>query len=103
MGEVYVAAYRVVDGRAALLCPEAVSAPDAFQLPGNEPIIAAGGGWQAYPALLERFAPRISSLRADLRPDAANLLRIAAQQFQAGAALDPADAQPVYLRDRVTG
>lgn len=46
----------------------------------------AGGGWRELP---------------ELRADAGDLARLARIDFAAGLAVDPADAAPLYVRDRV--
>lgn len=103
MGEVYAGGYR---GRgAAVECVDAdcVMPPGRLEISGTEAFLAAGPGWAAYPELAARFADRIESLDPAARPRAADLLVLAHAAFQRGESVAPADALPVYLRDRVTG
>lgn len=98
MGGAHVGLYRVdaVGGVQALM-PDALVDPAAYRFPGSEPLVALGAGWQAFPALRGRHAPRLLELRADCLPSARDLLRMADQDFRAGRALAPAQALPEYL------
>ena len=104
MGEVYWAAYEVgVDGLVTPTQPERLSRPDEVEVPGAG-WTAIGSGWAAYPQILERLArttPPRTTL-ATLLPRAAEVVRLAARDWQRGAGVAPEEASPVYLRDRVT-
>lgn len=102
MGEVYAARY-ARDGTAAPpggACWRVVSPP---ALCDPEALTTLWGGW---PACL---AGNGGTLVAPVHPDAwvqtadraAALLRLAEQAWHQGAAVDPAQALPVYLRDKV--
>jgi tRNA threonylcarbamoyladenosine biosynthesis protein TsaB len=103
MGEVYAGCFRIETAGADGLVPECVVKPEALRVPGDEPFLAAGPGWAAYPALAQRYAGRILGTDPDARPWARDLLLLARHAFAAGAALEPAAVSPSYLRDRVTG
>jgi tRNA threonylcarbamoyladenosine biosynthesis protein TsaB len=62
---------------------------------------AAGRGLLAWPALAERCRASGAELHVDLLPRASEVLALARLAVEAGEILDPADALPVYVRDRV--
>jgi len=63
---------------------------------------AAGRGLLAWPALAERCRAAGAQLHSELLPRASEVLALARLAVAAGQILDPADALPVYVRDRVT-
>ncbi len=100
MDEVYAAAYRWAgDGW------QAETAPALYTL------AALAGRWRAQPprvvagtapaAFGDRLALGGAALHGVEHDRAAALLRCAQRAWTAGAALDPADALPLYLRDKV--
>ena len=100
MDEVYAGAYRWTDGRWQ---PEV--APALYTLAAlaarwiAEPPVHVAGN--AVPAFGRRL-PHGDASRHDVETDrAAALLRCALQAWHAGAAVDAAQALPVYLRDKV--
>jgi tRNA threonylcarbamoyladenosine biosynthesis protein TsaB len=93
MNEVYVAAYAV--GVAVL--PPVVAPPARVPLPAGEGWVGCGDGFAIYPALLPAFA----RIRADLRPTATAVARLAAPRFAGGEGMDAAAAAPLYVRDKV--
>lgn len=105
MGEVYWAAYRFENGLpratvAECVCPPAkVAAPE----PGKDGEIGVGPGWASYEeALVAALGRRPVRILPDRFPDAAVMLELAREELAGGARLvTAADAQPVYLRDRV--
>jgi tRNA threonylcarbamoyladenosine biosynthesis protein TsaB len=108
MGEVYAGAYAAnAQGLMAALTDDQVCAPAAVAVPGPGPWAAAGSGWDTYAQVLAgavRAACGADPVSvAAARPcEARDVAVLAAADYAAGALLDPADAQPVYLRDRVT-
>ncbi|HYJ42086.1 MAG TPA: hypothetical protein VEW08_14935, partial [Steroidobacteraceae bacterium] len=83
---------------------EHVSAAAAVLLPPDTSgaWAAAGRGLLAWPALAESCRVAGARLHADLLPRASEVLALARLAVAAGQILDPADALPVYVRDRVT-
>ena len=63
--------------------------------------IAAGFGWQRYPALLAANEDLIGQSSAVLYPRARHLLPLAVEAIRNGEAIDPADLVPAYLRAKV--
>ncbi len=85
---------------------ERVTAPEQVALPGDwqagqGAMLGAGSGFDAYTALRDRFAPQLLTLLPELRPHAREIAGLAAK-MGLSAVVPPAQAQPVYLRDRVT-
>lgn len=98
MDEVYWGCYRLEQGVMRLAGEECVCAPEAVVLPaGMSSAQGAGTGWQ----YADRLAVKVDAAWPDMLPDARDLLSLALPQWQAGEVLDAADAQPVYLRDKV--
>jgi tRNA threonylcarbamoyladenosine biosynthesis protein TsaB len=82
---------------------ERVSAPESVELPleAAPPIVGAGSGFHIYPQLGARLLGRLDYVDEMALPHAADIARLAALEFEAGRALAPEDALPVYLRDDV--
>jgi tRNA threonylcarbamoyladenosine biosynthesis protein TsaB len=102
MGEVYAGEFRIgADGLAQAVGDEAVCAPGAVAAPAGA-FAVVGSGAAAYRAVLEsRFATRAAAWMPDALPHAADVARLALHALASGGRLDPLDAQPVYLRDKV--
>jgi tRNA threonylcarbamoyladenosine biosynthesis protein TsaB len=101
MREVYWAAYDVQselhpvgDERVTVPADVAVPAPGA-------PWVAAGRGLTAWPDLAERCRAGGATLQPHLLPRAAEILALARPRVARREWLDPVDALPVYVRDRV--
>ena len=97
MGEVYWAQYRdgtVVAGPA--LCAPAAVAPVA----AAGPLTACGNGLSAYP---DAFAgqPYAAGAHTGIMPHARQLAELAVAAFHAGAVVPAAQAQPLYLRNKI--
>lgn len=93
MKEVYVAAYE--DGRqvmAAQVCP-----PTQAPRPEGNDWVACGDGLAVYRELLTGFA----RVRPEVRPTACAVASLAAPRLARGEGLSAADAQPLYIRDKV--
>jgi tRNA threonylcarbamoyladenosine biosynthesis protein TsaB len=101
MKEVYWAWFEV-DG-VLVPGPEHVSSADDVLVPADisGTWSAAGRGLLAWPALGDRCRAMGAELHADLLPRASEVLALARLAAAAGQILDPADAMPVYVRDRV--
>jgi tRNA threonylcarbamoyladenosine biosynthesis protein TsaB len=112
MGEVYWAQYRF-DGAAAvaptvspmapvtapvLVLAPALSAPEAVQPQGA--VQACGNGLSAYAAAYEGrdFA---AGGQAEVMPHAIQIAQLAAIAYAAGATVSAAEAQPLYLRNKI--
>ncbi len=105
MGEVYWATFRRgADGLAVLEGEERVLPPsDAPLLDEGISWHGAGSGWEVYhEALIERLGATPATLDAKALPHAATIARLAAAAVERGETVPPAEALPVYLRNRVT-
>jgi tRNA threonylcarbamoyladenosine biosynthesis protein TsaB len=105
MGEVYLGAWRRDAGdRPDELLAERLHAQapiDGLDMSGADGRVAAGFGWQRYPALLAANEDRIGNSSPILYPRARYLLPLAADALARGRAIDPADLVPAYLRSTV--
>jgi tRNA threonylcarbamoyladenosine biosynthesis protein TsaB len=101
MKEVYWAWFEIDSGLVSGL--EHVSPAADVTLPAdlNGAWAAAGRGLLAWPALGDRCRALGGELHADLLPRASEVLALARLAAAAGQILDPAEALPVYVRDRV--
>ena len=97
MGEVYWAQYRGDD----LVAGPALCAPaDVAPLPAGAMLTACGNGFAAYP---DAFAgrPYAAGALLDIMPHARQLAQLAVAALAAGAAVPAAQAQPLYLRNKI--
>jgi tRNA threonylcarbamoyladenosine biosynthesis protein TsaB len=100
MGEVYWAQYRV-DGGLQVIAEPALCAPgDVAPLAVDGALTACGNGFTAYP---EAFAgrPYADGALAGIMPHAGEIARLGAAALAAGHGLPAAQAQPIYLRNKV--
>lgn len=98
MDEVYWGCYQSQQGVMQLVGEERVCAPEAVSLPADfQTPHGAGTGWQ----YADRLPVAVESKWPQMLPDAQDLISLALPQWLAGEVLDAADAQPVYLRDKV--
>ncbi len=75
--------------------------PDEIADSPSGPWVAAGRGLAVYPELAARCADRGARVFQDLLPRSTEILTLARPAVAAGRLLDPAEALPVYVRDRV--
>jgi tRNA threonylcarbamoyladenosine biosynthesis protein TsaB len=99
MGEVYWAQYRY-DGGWQVVSGPALSAPGAVEPAAAAGLVACGNGFAAYPEAFAQRAFAVGAL-ADIVPHARALAPLAAAALAAGQAVDAAQAQPLYLRNKV--
>jgi tRNA threonylcarbamoyladenosine biosynthesis protein TsaB len=105
MNEVYLGAF----GRGARALPEALFAErlsgqviiDELNEGGASSRMAAGAGWQRYPALLAANDTLIGNTSPVLYPRARCLLPLGVAALADGATIAPQDLVPAYLRARV--
>ena len=103
MGEIYAGAYRH-DARGGLveLMPECVLEPGRLQLPEALAWRVVGSGWATYADVLApMLGDRLRSAEGARYPQAARVAELAVREYQAGRAVAPELALPVYLRDKV--
>ncbi len=78
-----------------------VHAPEVVPLPDSSDWLACGNGLAAYPALRERFSGVVTEWKPEIMPHAEYVVRLAAPRLERGEQIDPADAVPLYVRDKV--
>jgi tRNA threonylcarbamoyladenosine biosynthesis protein TsaB len=99
MNEVYWAQYRF-DGRWQAVVEPVLSSPEAVAPQPVPGLAACGNGFAVYP---DAFAGKAFAQAADAAvvPHARDLARIGAAALAAGRAVPAAQAQPLYLRNKV--
>ena len=103
MGEIYAACYRRdAAGGLVALDEERVCAPDALALPQADAWNVVGSGWATYADVLRGHLTGVLK-HADgaCYPQARHVAELAVREYQAGRAVAPEQALPVYLRDKV--
>jgi tRNA threonylcarbamoyladenosine biosynthesis protein TsaB len=106
MAQVYWACYQggTVPGSLLERRPEALDFPADVSLPpewSEAAVSAAGSGFEAYAAALERLpGPALAPIFGHFRPNAREIAALAAIDGLESA-VAPETAQPVYLRDEV--
>ena len=102
MGEVYLGLFSAgSDGVPAAVAKEVLHGSAPIPELGQGHWTAAGSGWQRYPALREANRDRLSAISEVALPRANYLLRCGAVAWRAGAAIEPAELVPAYLRMKV--
>lgn len=105
MGEVYLGAYRRGDaGVPVPVLDERLQTQTPIDELGRSSAggrVAAGYGWQRYPALLAANEDRIGNTSAVLYPRARFLLPPGRAALAEGRSLAPEDLVPAYLRSKV--
>lgn len=97
MGEVYCGRFV----RGVLQGEISVHPPESVPLPESAGWLACGNGLLSYPVLRERLIPFVDAWRPEVMPSAEAILRLAAPRLENGERIDPADAVPLYVRDKV--
>jgi len=104
MSEVYWGLYQAnEDNIMQLVGEETVCLPDAVHIPTSNGWLGVGSGWETYENELQtRLAGSLSGFRPGDYPSAEAICVLALDAYQRGEVVDAAEAQPVYLRDKVT-
>ena len=102
MGEIYHAAYtKSADGWRAVSEPVLCLPQQAPLLPGDN-WTGCGSGFAKYDAALRsRYHGCVGRIAGSLSPRAREVVQLAAPRFATGLAVDPADAAPLYIRNKV--
>lgn len=102
MGEVYAAGYRRESATSLRqILDECVCSPEALQLPQAEAWNVIGSGWKTYSDVLRPVVAPLHWCDGERYPQARAVAILAATEFDAGRALPPEQALPLYLRDKV--
>jgi tRNA threonylcarbamoyladenosine biosynthesis protein TsaB len=97
MGEVYWAQYRY-EGAWRTIVEPTLSRPEAVTPQGE--VLACGNGLSVYSPQFSGFDFAFG-VNADIMPHATRVAVLARDAFARGETLDPAAAQPIYLRNKV--
>jgi tRNA threonylcarbamoyladenosine biosynthesis protein TsaB len=105
MGEVYWAQYHFdatvgAAGAWLTVSPPALCAPDAVAPLQAEGLVGCGNGFSAYPEALVHLACAATA-HAGILPHARQLAQLGQLAFAAGKAVSAAEAQPLYLRNKI--
>jgi tRNA threonylcarbamoyladenosine biosynthesis protein TsaB len=102
MSEIYHAAYRrTADGWLPVSEPALCSPHHAPLVSGNDWTVC-GSGFEMYEEILQsRYHGCIGHVISGLRPNARAIVQLAAAEFRKGSGIDPADAAPLYIRNKV--
>ena len=106
MHEIYHAAYRkVLDEWQAVseptLCLPQEAPPIQIQMQEQD-WTGCGSGFDMYPEVLRtRYEGYLNHIISGVRPDARAMAQLAAPRFARGQGVDPADAAPLYIRNKV--
>ena len=102
IGEVYWGGFEWDGVAMAPVFDESVGPPDAVRVPDGSGWAGAGPGWSAYRTVLAaRLGDRLGTVDATRLPEAVDMLGSARAAVEAGLAVAPWDAAPVYLRSKV--
>ena len=101
MNEVYGAAYAVAGDTVTQLLAPVCMPPAVVAVPGFACGRGVGDGFAAYGSVLQARKADLAEVSPDLFPTAAGVLRLAAPVFLRGHGLMAAEAQPIYVRDKV--
>ena len=105
MNEVYLGAFRRnTDGLPVAMFDERLHTQTPIEdldEAGADRRVAAGFGWQRYPALLAANEDRIGNTSDVLHPRARFLLPLGRAVVNSGGAVAPQDISPAYLRSKV--
>ncbi len=101
MGEVYWAQYHfdAASGWQTVVAP-ALCAPQAVAPLAADGLVGCGNGFSAYPEQLAQL-PCAASAHAELMPHARQIAQLGQLAFAAGKAVSAAEAQPLYLRNKI--
>jgi len=102
MQQVYLGLFAVREKRIATLGVERLQDCTAIEELGKlRDCVAAGYGWQRYPALLEANRHHIAAVSDTLYPHASALLALGVAAFERDEGLAPEMLVPAYLRQKV--
>lgn len=102
LGELYLAAYeREGEGWREHIAPMLCKPVDAPPLPGSGWYGAGSGFAVAGDALRQRFAHQLTDCDGGLLPLAREIALLGMRDFRSGRAVPPAQAAPLYVRDKV--
>jgi len=105
MSEIYWGLFSVgADGIVSPLSDEQVSKPEDLDIGVEAECFGVGTGWDSYGEILStKIGEKLKGSDANRFPRASDILMLALKEFKSGNHVQAAQAQPVYLRNKVTG
>lgn len=102
MGEVYLAAYKKLDGSWQTVIAPCLCKPDAAPpLPGRD-WFGVGSGFAAHGDALHRsYTRELGDVDAHAYPEARHIASLAHGEWRAGRTVSASGALPLYIRDKV--
>jgi len=102
MGEVYWGCFAEdAAGGVIEIAPPKVGPPGSVEIVFGRRYRGIGRGFSVYPELAEIPGVEVSPRDGLALPNAREFARLGAMRLAAGGGVDPADLQPLYLRDKV--
>lgn len=102
MSEIYHAAYTKMADEWQPVREPTLCSPQQAPLVRGSGWIGCGSGFSIYgEALRSRYDDCIHHIISDLRPHASYMIQLAVPRFAKGLGIDPADAAPLYVRNKV--
>ena len=102
MSQIYHAAYEEGPDVWELVTGPALCSPQDAPLVSGDNWTGCGSGFDMYDQVLRaRYGQSIKHSISGLRPHARSIVQLAAPRFAKGEGIDPADATPLYIRNKV--
>lgn len=102
MGEIYHAAYERIGNAWRTVCAPALCDAESAPVVEGEGWLGCGSGFDRYEdRLRKRYGSRISRVRHGLFPHAREVVKLGTALIAAGKSVDPEQALPLYVRDKV--
>jgi tRNA threonylcarbamoyladenosine biosynthesis protein TsaB len=102
MGEIYHAAYKRTEDGWLPVSEPALCLPQKAPMVSGSNWTGCGSGFDMYGEILRsRYDGFIGHVISGLRPNAHAILQLAAAEFRKGLGIDPANAGPLYIRNKV--
>ncbi len=101
MNEIYAAAYEVNGDEVRELLPPMCGGNGVLPAPTGENWVGVGDGFITHRDGLRARKPDILKVLPNIYPTAVAVARLAAPKFARGEGINAAQAQPIYVRDKV--
>ncbi|HJT50928.1 MAG TPA: tRNA (adenosine(37)-N6)-threonylcarbamoyltransferase complex dimerization subunit type 1 TsaB [Nitrosospira sp.] len=102
MHEIYHAAYQKTMDEWQVVSEPTLCLPQNAPLVPEQGWTGCGSGFDMYPEVLRtRYEGYVNHIISGLRPNAGVMAQLAAPRFARGLGVDPADAAPLYIRNKV--
>ncbi len=101
LGEIYWAAYEIINGRAVLQGAEQLTAPAGLRPPAGRDWLSVGDAWQTYDLPPPSAARYPGDAPVSPTPHARDVLALAEPAFAQGLAIPASQARASYLREQV--